>query len=102
MPQDELWAASARLTGYQFSYYFDGPSNAKDLFAVRTMWSKEPAADRQGHVTIDIDPSMRWHAISLMNVAGGELLGGYARNVPGVVRAELRRIQEQFQEGSLH
>jgi len=101
MPQDELWAASARLTGYQFTYYFAGPQNSEDLFSVRTFWSKNPDRTKKGDVVIGLDPSFRWHAITLMNRAGGELLGGYARNVPGVVKAELSRIREGFSTGLL-
>jgi hypothetical protein len=101
MPQDELWGASARLTGYGFTYYLAGPNNASDIFSVRTFWSKQPSEDRQGNVVIDVDPAYRWHQLHLMSAATNELLGGYARNVPGVVKRELTSLREGFSEGRL-
>lgn len=101
MPQDELWAASARLTGWQFSYRFDMTGGEHDQLAFDTWWSKTPRHGSTGAFVIDVPTYMRDRVMSLVKVAHDELMGGVARNVPGVTRAELRTILSGFREGAL-
>lgn len=102
MPQDELWACSARLTGWQFSYRFDLKGGEHDLLSFDTWWSKTPRADTDGSFSLDIPIYCRDRVMALINVAHDELMGGIARNVPGVTRRELQQILLGFQEGALH
>lgn len=102
MPQDELWATSARLTGYQVTHMFDPLFDGKDQLIIRPTWSKRPSGARDGYLCNSMSAAMRWHAPEVIRTGVFELLGGQAKNMPVVVRHELRRIAEGFEEGSLH
>ncbi len=101
MPQDQLWATSARLTGWQMRYAFDIREQGNDQLSITPMWSKIPPASRDGAVICELPSFMRWHVTRVTDAAIHQILGGVASSLPGVVRAELRQIQDAFQEGSL-
>lgn len=102
MPQDELWACSARITGYRVHYQFDVEGGEKDLFLMTPTWSKHPSREKDCGVSATVPTFMRWYMPAVFRVAHDELLGGVARNLPGVVRRELRLIQDDFQAGAVH
>lgn len=102
MPQDELWAASARLRGYQIRVGFDETSDGDDVVAITPHWSKQPSFNRDFRVAVAFEPYMRGHLPEVLAAVHFELVGGLPRNVPRVVRAQHRALQEGFALGSLH
>lgn len=102
MPQDELWRASARLTGYRVSYQFDVLNDDLDQLTLKPQWSCTPQSTGPCSITTGVPTYMRWSVPMVLKVAHEELLGGLPRNLPGVVRRELRGLQEGFSEGRLH
>jgi hypothetical protein len=99
VPQDELWACSARLTGWTATYSYDSIEHGQDLLSIRPLFSKSPASHAEGWISTPVPSYMRWSVPVVIQRAHDELLGGLARNVPGVVRRELRQIQLGFLAG---
>lgn len=101
MPQDELWRASARLTGWSMSYHLDIKGDDVDMLGIATHWAKQPTDDRSTSVILDVPTYCRWQVPQIMERAHGELLGGLPRNLRGVAQGELRRIRSAYQEGAM-
>lgn len=102
MPQDELWAASARLIGYSTSVLFSEDPYGDDYLKITPLFSKRPGEAAKGLVAIQTGTDYRDYIPRIIGAAHFELTGGLACNVPGVVRAQLQWIQEGFRQGSLH
>lgn len=102
MPQDELWATSARLTGYTIDCSLDPQWAGADGLTIRPRWSKNPPGDRNGYVHLEVPVFARDYVPRLIRAAHYELTGGVAKQVPSAVRHELRTVLQSFQEGALH
>jgi hypothetical protein len=102
MPQDELWAASARLVGYTIGVSLTPDPYGDDLLKITPRFSKTPTPAHKGRVTVETGTDVRDYLPRLIEAAHHEMTGGLAVNVPTVVRARLQWIQEGFRQGSLH
>ena len=102
VPQDELWATSARLTGWTAGYHFDVKGEEQDGLTFVPLWSKGKLSGHNGSVTLTVPSYMRWDHQYLLTTCIEELLGGVATNVPRRAHAVLRSFQHEYQEGSRH
>lgn len=100
MPQDELWAASARPTGFTFTYETPEKRLAENgLVMVRPTWSKKPGG-RDGMAMMHVPPYATWSLTDVFSAAWGQFLGGDARSVGREAQHALRGVLHEFQEGA--
>lgn len=102
MPQDELWRASARCTGYRCTLDLDVLDEGSDVFMFRPTWSKEPSVGRTGGIVLPVPTFMRGHLPEIFKAGHDATLGGDPRFASLAVRSAVRRVLEGFEAGSLH
>lgn len=100
MPQDELWRASARLTGYRITVDFDILNDGLDQLTIRPQWSKQPQHEKSGWVTAEVPIYGRDYIPQVIRAAHFEMTGGLAKQVPVVVRHELKHVLREIREGA--
>jgi hypothetical protein len=96
MPQDELWAASARTTGLMA--YFTEDVQQRGCFgtlSITPMWSKRPTG-RDGSVALPIDRSMTWAVPEVFTAAFDQWLNGDPKHVPIAARSAFRDARSAF------
>jgi hypothetical protein len=101
MPQDELWIAAPRVTGFRCTYDLAMLGEATDVLMFRPTWSKNPSGNRNGGISITVPTYMRSHSPDIIKTAIEQMLGGDAKHVPSVVRGELSRLRDGYREGAL-
>ena len=101
MPQDELWAASARSIGLRVELMTHaGPSRDQAWLTATPLWSKTPSS-RNGYVSVQVPTYAIWEVPHIFNAVFEQWAGGDPKHVPVVVRSAMRGIQEGFLEGQL-
>lgn len=99
MPQDSLWAASARLTGLTIVYGLDVVTDHQDdTLSVIPQWSKRPTG-RDGSVTMGLPGYARDHVPEIIAAAYGEFRWGQAKNIPIAARSKLQDVLLDYREG---
>jgi hypothetical protein len=100
MPQDELWAASARSTGLRITLEPDLTSaDNQALLRFAPIWSKKPRG-RDGNCQLTVPGYALWSVPDLMRVAFTQWLGGDPKHVPIAVSHELKDVLREFEEGA--
>lgn len=102
MPQDELWASSARLTGWTAGLELDVKGQDVDKLTFVPRWSKVPGHARSGSVALAVPTYCRDYVPGIISVCHEQILGGLATNVPRLAQRHLELIRHAFQEGRLH
>lgn len=101
MPQDELWACSARLTGFTADLDFEEvKGGGLSTFTFKPRWSKIPSG-RNGFIAVEVPEYLHWYVTDLYSEAVTICLGGDAKHVPAVVQRKLRSLQLDFAQGAL-
>lgn len=101
MPQDELWAASARAVGLRFTLTED-PAEADRSLAVMLspIWKKRPSG-RDGSTVLRLPHYAQWDVPTVFAAALGQYLGGDPKHVGTVAQSALRDVLQQYREGAL-
>ena len=100
MPQQELWAASARPTGFHFQYVTpDAQLTELATVLVRPMWSKQPRG-RDGMVALQVPSYAVWALPDVFRASFEQYLGGDPKFVGTTARAALRGVLEEFADGA--
>jgi hypothetical protein len=100
MPQDELWACSARLKGLHLS--LDMPTDKdQDHYRLTAAprWSKTPSG-RSGFASLSVPTYAIWSVSEVTNAILGQFLGGDAKHIPAVASATLRHVLEGYAQGA--
>lgn len=99
MPQQELWAASARPTG--FSFIYETPEkrlSEEGLVTVRPTWSKRPSG-RDGVSHLTVPDFAVWSLPEVFRAAFEQYLGGDPKHVGTSARVALRDVLTDFADG---
>ncbi len=96
MPQDELWAASARLTGYRIQYSFNSAFALDDRLTLETFWSKTPSDDRCKSTVLRVGAPYADGVPEILEAVHLQLLNGDARQVGATARYALFCLQHGF------
>jgi hypothetical protein len=96
MPQDQLWAASARLTGYRIQYAFGEAHEVDDVLTVETLWSKTPSDGRCKSTVIPVSAPYADAVPAILESVHLQLLNGDARQVGAVARYTLFCVQHGY------
>jgi hypothetical protein len=99
VPQDSLWAASARPIGLTMQYLVNetGSVDRHELLIV-PRYSKTPHG-RDGTVGLVLPSYAVWHAPDIIRAAFYQYLGGDPKQVGAVAQSKLRDVLHEFQEG---
>lgn len=99
MPQDELWAASARLTGLQLTVMCPLPPACDHYrLTIAPRWSKQPSG-RNGFAELLVPTYAAWHLSDVTNAVWEQFLGGDAKHIPMVAGSKLRTVLGDFRQG---
>lgn len=102
MPQDSLWAASARPIGCTFDYRFsEAGSRDEHELVITPRYSKRPAG-RDGSATLVVPSFAIWHLPEVIRAGFYQYLGGDPKHVGTVAQHKLRDVLAEFQAGALH
>jgi hypothetical protein len=100
MPQQELWAASARTTGIQFTYArMEEEGAERSLLSIRPLWSKTPTG-RDGSAQLLVPDYAVWDLPIVFRAAFEQYLGGQAKHVGTSARSALRDVLVEFADGA--
>lgn len=100
MPQEELWAASARSTGFTMTY--QDSNHFKDgtgLVVFRPTWSKRPSG-RDGGASLRLPNYAAWHLPEVFRAAWDQYLGGDPKFVGPTAQVTLQGVLESFADGA--
>jgi hypothetical protein len=101
MPQDELWAASARSTGLTFELrLYCGAHRDQLQISTRPLWSKTPSG-RVGFAAILAEDYALWEVPTLFNAVFEQWAGGDPKHVPSVLQHAMRGIEAGYSTGQL-
>jgi len=100
MPQDELWATSARCVGMSIGLRDgEGPHYGDTVLSLSPMWSKRPSG-RNGYTELVLPGYMRHDLKEVVGAALEVWMYSDMKLLPGVVRSTVRGVQLGYQEGA--